>query len=77
MRLLSEHVVGKQTTELVHIGLIAMMSNSGTELLNRTCFIIRLWASASNAKGAEPVRANGITELSGSSAPPEACIHLV
>jgi NAD(P) transhydrogenase len=38
MRLLGVHVVGEQATELVHIGLIAMMSTSGAELFNRTCF---------------------------------------
>lgn len=38
MRLLGVHIVGEQATELVHIGLMAMMSNSGAELLNRTCF---------------------------------------
>jgi len=38
MRLLGVHVVGEQATELVHIGLIVMMSQSGMELLNRTCF---------------------------------------
>jgi len=38
MRLLGVHVVGEQATELVHIGLVVMMSNSGAELLNRTCF---------------------------------------
>lgn len=38
MRLLGVHVVGEQATELVHIGLMAMMSNAGAELLNRTCF---------------------------------------
>ena len=38
MRLLGVHVVGEHATELVHIGLVAMMSNSGAELLNRTCF---------------------------------------
>ena len=38
MRLLGVHVVGEQATELVHIGLVAMMSGSGAELFNRTCF---------------------------------------
>lgn len=38
MRLLGVHVVGEQATELVHIGLIAMMSGAGVELFNRTCF---------------------------------------
>ena len=33
MRLLGVHVVGEQATELVHIGLVAMMSGSGAELL--------------------------------------------
>jgi hypothetical protein len=36
--LLGVDIVGEQATELVHIGLVAMMSNSGAELLNRTCF---------------------------------------
>lgn len=38
MRLLGVHVVGEQATELVHIGLVAMMSAGGVELFNRTCF---------------------------------------
>ena len=38
MRLLGVHVVGEQATELVHIGLVAMMSGFGAELFNRTCF---------------------------------------
>jgi len=38
MRLLGVHVVGEQATELVHIGLVAMMSGAGAELFNRTCF---------------------------------------
>jgi NAD(P) transhydrogenase len=38
MRLLGVHVVGEQATELVHIGLVAMMSGSSAELFNRTCF---------------------------------------
>ena len=38
MRLLGVHVVGEHATELVHIGLVAMMSNSGADLFNRTCF---------------------------------------
>ena len=38
MRLLGVHVVGEQATELVHIGLVAMMSGSGAQLFNRTCF---------------------------------------
>jgi hypothetical protein len=29
---------GEQATELVHIGLVAMMSDCGAELFNRTCF---------------------------------------
>jgi NAD(P) transhydrogenase len=38
MRLLGVHVVGEQATELVHLGLLAMMAESGAELFNRTCF---------------------------------------
>jgi NAD(P) transhydrogenase len=38
MRLLGVHVIGEQATELVHIGLVAMMSGAGAALFNRTCF---------------------------------------
>jgi NAD(P) transhydrogenase len=38
MRLLGVHVVGEQATELVHLGLIAMMVEAGADLFNRTCF---------------------------------------
>jgi NAD(P) transhydrogenase len=38
MRLLGVHVVGEQATEVVHIGLIAMLSGVGASLFNRACF---------------------------------------
>jgi NAD(P) transhydrogenase len=38
MRLLGVHVVGEQATEVVHLGLIAMMAEAGAEIFNRTCF---------------------------------------
>jgi NAD(P) transhydrogenase len=38
MRLLGVHLVGELATELVHIGLIAMMAEAGAEIFNRTCF---------------------------------------
>ena len=38
MRLLGVHVVGEQATELVYLGLIAMMADAGADLFNRTCF---------------------------------------
>ncbi len=38
MRLVGVHVVGEQATELVHLGLIAMMAEAGADLFNRTCF---------------------------------------
>ena len=38
MRLLGVHVIGEQATELVHIGLIAMLAEVGAELFNRACF---------------------------------------
>ena len=38
MRLLGVHVIGEQATELVHIGLIAMLCGAGAELFNRACF---------------------------------------
>lgn len=38
MQLLGVHVIGEQATEVVHIGLIAMMTNATAELFTRTCF---------------------------------------
>ncbi|MEO5913046.1 MAG: Si-specific NAD(P)(+) transhydrogenase [Luteolibacter sp.] len=38
MRLLGVHIIGEQATELVHIGLMAMLTDSGAELFNRACF---------------------------------------
>ena len=38
MRLLGVHVVGEQATELVHIGLMALMTEAGADLFNRVCF---------------------------------------
>jgi pyruvate/2-oxoglutarate dehydrogenase complex dihydrolipoamide dehydrogenase (E3) component len=38
MRLLGVHVGGEQATELVHLGLIAMIAEAGADLFNRTCF---------------------------------------
>ncbi|HEX3135706.1 MAG TPA: Si-specific NAD(P)(+) transhydrogenase [Planctomycetota bacterium] len=38
LRLLGVHVVGEQATELVHIGLMALMSDGGADLFNRVCF---------------------------------------
>jgi NAD(P) transhydrogenase len=38
MRLLGVHVVGEQATELVHIGLMALLCDGGADLFNRSCF---------------------------------------
>jgi NAD(P) transhydrogenase len=38
MKLLGVHVVGEQATELVHIGLMAMLHGASGELFDRTCF---------------------------------------
>jgi NAD(P) transhydrogenase len=38
MRLLGVHVVGEHATELVHIGLVAMLAGSGASLFTRVCF---------------------------------------
>ena len=37
-KLVGVHVIGEQATELVHIGLIAMLTDSGNELFNTACF---------------------------------------
>lgn len=38
MRLLGVHVIGEQATEVVHTGLVAMLTESGADLFNRACF---------------------------------------
>lgn len=38
MALLGVHVIGEQATELVHIGLMAMLSGGGADLFDRACF---------------------------------------
>ena len=38
MRLLGVHVMGEQATELVHIGLVALLAEAGADLFNRACF---------------------------------------
>jgi NAD(P) transhydrogenase len=38
LQLLGVHVIGEQATEIVHIGLMAMLTSSGAELFNRACF---------------------------------------
>ncbi|HYJ05166.1 MAG TPA: Si-specific NAD(P)(+) transhydrogenase [Chthoniobacterales bacterium] len=38
MRLLGVHVVGEQATEVVHIGLVAMLAGVGANVFNRACF---------------------------------------
>ena len=38
MRLLGVHVMGEQATEVVHIGLMALLAEAGAELFNRACF---------------------------------------
>ena len=38
MRLLGVHVVGEQATEVIHIGLIAMLAGVGASVFNRACF---------------------------------------
>ncbi len=38
MRLLGAHVLGEQATEVIHIGLIAMLAGAGAEMFNQACF---------------------------------------
>jgi NAD(P) transhydrogenase len=38
MRLLGVHVVGEHATELVHVGMMAMLCGGGAELFNAACF---------------------------------------
>jgi NAD(P) transhydrogenase len=38
MRLLGVHVMGEQATELVHVGLVALLADAGADLFNRACF---------------------------------------
>jgi NAD(P) transhydrogenase len=38
LKLLGVHVIGEQASEIVHIGLLALMTGGGAELFLRTCF---------------------------------------
>jgi NAD(P) transhydrogenase len=38
LRLLGVHAVGEQATELVHVGLMAMLAGGDAEMFNRACF---------------------------------------
>lgn len=38
MRLVGVHIMGEQATELVHVGLVAMLSEADAELFNIACF---------------------------------------
>ena len=38
MRLLGVHIMGEQATELIHVGLMALLMEAGAELFNRACF---------------------------------------
>jgi NAD(P) transhydrogenase len=38
MRLLGVHALGEEATELVHIGLVAMLSRSTSEVFSEACF---------------------------------------
>ena len=38
MKLLGVHAIGEQASELVHIGLIALLTGSDADLFNRACF---------------------------------------
>lgn len=38
MRVLGVHIVGEQATEVVHLGLVAMLSGASAEVFSRACF---------------------------------------
>ena len=38
LKLLGVHVLGEQASELVHIGLVALVAGAGTQLFVETCF---------------------------------------
>jgi NAD(P) transhydrogenase len=38
MKLLGTHIIGEQASEVVHIGVVAMLSESTGDLFNRSCF---------------------------------------
>jgi NAD(P) transhydrogenase len=38
MRLLGAHVMGEHATEVIHIGLVALLADAGADLFNRACF---------------------------------------
>jgi NAD(P) transhydrogenase len=40
MKLLGVHAIGEQATEIVHIGLMALLKGAGAEMFDEACFNI-------------------------------------
>jgi NAD(P) transhydrogenase len=40
MKLLGVHAIGEQATELIHVGLMALLTGSGAEVFEEACFNI-------------------------------------
>jgi NAD(P) transhydrogenase len=38
MKLLGAHIIGEQASEVVYIGVVAMLAESTSDLFNRSCF---------------------------------------
>jgi len=58
LRLLGVHVVGEQATEVVHIGLMALMTGGGAELFSNVCFNYPTLGDLYKSATYDAVRAN-------------------
>ena len=50
LRLLSMDVVGEQATEVVHIGLMALLVEADEDVFNRACFNCSTWDAFTNTR---------------------------
>ena len=65
MRLLGVHVMGEHATDVVHIGLIAMLQGADADLFNRACFnyptLADLYKTAAYHAILQNLKAGGVT----------------
>ena len=60
MKLLGVHIIGELATELVHVGLMAMLTNSTVDLFLEACFNVPTLASLYKSASIDAVRESGL-----------------
>jgi NAD(P) transhydrogenase len=60
MKLLGVHIIGELATEVVHVGLMALLTESGVELFLEACFNVPTLASLYKSAAIDAVRKTGV-----------------